>query len=204
MIPSAPAPEIRPAGGLGELVVLLDADGESRGSAPKETVHTANTPLHLAFSVHLRRPDGRILLTRRALSKRTWPGVWTNAVCGHPGPGEDIEQAIRRRLRQELRIAPDQIGPLHELAPDFRYRAVDPDGVVENEVCPVYMADLLSDADGLPTADPTEVMGASWARWDAVVDAASAMPFLLSPWLVDHTTAPAIDAALRGATSSPA
>lgn len=187
--------------GVTELVVLLDETGAAMGTAPKATVHTAHTPLHRAFSLHLRRPDGRVLLTRRALSKRTWPGVWTNAVCGHPGPGEPFAEAIRRRLDQELRITPAQVGPLEEVAPRFRYRAVDASGVVENEMCPVFVADLLSDPDDLPEADPAEVMETAWARWEDVASAASALPFLLSPWLMEHSAEPAIDAALRSDTA---
>ena len=52
-----------------ELVVLLAEDGTRIGTTPKATVHTLETPLHLAFSCHVIGPDGRILVTRRALSK---------------------------------------------------------------------------------------------------------------------------------------
>src|SRR5699024_12783841 len=72
-----------------ELVVLLDEEGRPIGSADKATIHTAHTPLHLAFSCHVVDDDGRVLLTRRALDKLTWGGVWTNSVCVHPGPGDD-------------------------------------------------------------------------------------------------------------------
>lgn len=180
-----------------ETVVLLDADGRPCGTAPKATVHGPDTPLHLAFSLHLRAPDGRILLTRRALTKRTWPGVWTNAVCGHPGPGEDPQAAILRRCAQELGLDPALVGLPRLLAPAFRYRAVDASGVVENEVCPVHVAAYHGDVERLPAADPAEVMDVAWARWEDVARTARTLPFLLSPWLVAHLDEPALDAALR-------
>ncbi|MER2138356.1 MAG: isopentenyl-diphosphate delta-isomerase, partial [Arthrobacter sp.] len=62
-----------------EEVILLDNGGQMIGTADKMTVHTRETPLHMAFSTHVYHPDGRILVTRRALSKLTWPGVWTNS-----------------------------------------------------------------------------------------------------------------------------
>ena len=64
-----------------EEVVLLAEDGTPIGTADKATVHTAATPLHLAFSCHLFDGEGRILVTRRALGKATWPGVWTPLTC---------------------------------------------------------------------------------------------------------------------------
>jgi isopentenyl-diphosphate Delta-isomerase len=138
-----------------ELVVLLDDDGRPCGSAPKAEVHHAHTPLHLAFSCWVLDDHGGTLLTRRAMVKRTWPGAWTNSFCGHPAPGETSEHAVHRRARDELGVA---IGEPRAVLPDFRYRAVMPDGTVENEICPVYVATLL----GEPVPNPAEVGDLRW------------------------------------------
>ena len=168
--PSAPAQDA-----LDE-VVLLDDAGRPIGRADRLTVHTDATPLHLAFSTYIFNARGEVLLTRRALAKKTWPGVWTNSCCGHPKPGEALEDAARRRIREELGL---NVGPLTPLLPDFRYRATDASGIVENEVCPVYAAFVTDDE---PTPDPGEVAEFTWVPWEALTGAVTATPQVYSPW----------------------
>lgn len=160
-----------------ESVVLLDDVFRPVGTAPKATVHTKDTPLHLAFSCHIFDAEGRVLVTRRALSKATWPGVWTNSVCGHPGPGEDMDEAVRRRVRQELGL---ELGTLEMVLPEFTYRAVDASGIVEHEYCPVYTARAASE----PRPLDSEVAEFQWARPEDVRTAALAAPWAFSPWMV--------------------
>jgi len=159
-----------------EQVVLLSPAGTPIGTANKATAHTTDTQLHLAFSCHLLDSDGRILVTRRALSKLTWPGVWTNSFCGHPAPGEAMEEAVARRAHDELGVS------LHNLTlvlPDFRYRAVDASGIVVNEVCPVYRATIT----GTPLPHPNEVMEWHWVKPSLLLAAIEATPWAFSPWL---------------------
>ncbi|WAC53545.1 isopentenyl-diphosphate Delta-isomerase [Gordonia sp. SL306] len=165
-----------------DLVVLVDADGRPDGTAPRGSVHGADTPLHLAFSCHLIDSAGRILMTRRALTKRTWPGAWTNSFCGHPRPGEDVEDAVRRYAPRELGLDVTDIVPA---LPDFRYRAVDAGGVMENEICPVFRARPV----GTPRPNPSEVMDMVWAPVDDVWESARRTPWVFSPWFVDQVDA---------------
>ncbi|HSP53563.1 MAG TPA: isopentenyl-diphosphate Delta-isomerase [Cryobacterium sp.] len=167
---------MRPVEVLEELVVLLDESGREIGTAPKLGVHDTDTALHLAFSCHVLNPAGEVLVTRRALSKKTWPGVWTNSFCGHPLPGETFASAIERRARFELGLS---IANLTVTLPDFRYRAVDSSGIVENEICPVYLAR----ATGDPVPNPDEVMEFAWVEPAALQRSVRDAPWAFSPWL---------------------
>ncbi len=173
--PTSPSPE----GVLPDEVVLLDEHGSPTGTAPRAEVHHADTPLHLAFSCYLLDGSGRVLLTRRALAKRTWPGVWTNSFCGHPRPGEKVPDAVQRHARHELGLEVTDVEPL---LPDFRYRAVDASGTVENEVCPVFTARTSQ----LPEPNPEEVMDLRWVSPEELTAAAAAAPWSLSPWLLEQ------------------
>jgi isopentenyl-diphosphate delta-isomerase len=160
-----------------EQVVLVSEDGTPTGVADKVAVHSTQTPLHLAFSCHVYNAAGEVLVTRRALGKLTWPGVWTNSFCGHPAPGESLEDAVHRKAEQELGLRLDTLEPL---LPDFRYRAVDASGIVENEICPVFKATVTDD----PVPNPLEVAEYFWVAPSALGAAVAATPRAFSPWLV--------------------
>ena len=161
--------------GTEELVVLLDERGRRTGTARKADVHSDRTPLHLAFSCYLFDAAGRLLLTRRAAHKRTWPGVLTNSFCGHPAPDEDLIDAVRRRGRQELGV---EVAEVQLVLPAFRYEAVMADGTRENEMCPVYVART----DDEPSPDPDEVDAAAWEDWGRFSRAVLAGDRAVSPW----------------------
>ena len=141
-----------------EQIILVDDNANPIGTAPKLASHHADTPLHLAFSCYVFNNKGEFLVTQRALNKKVWPGVWTNSVCGHPAPGESFEQAIARRAKDELGM---RLKDIQEILPDYRYKTPPYNGIVENEICPVFAAYAHSDI----TPNPDEVEAYRWLPW---------------------------------------
>lgn len=146
-----------------ELVVLVDEQNNEIGTCEKAQVHTSHTPLHRAFSCFLFTKCGKLLLQQRALSKKTWPGVWSNSCCGHPLPGESTKDAIQRRLNDELGIRGIEV---IEILPNYRYQATF-QGVMENELCPVWVGAIELNSPIHP--NPDEVESTRFVDWEDLV-----------------------------------
>jgi isopentenyl-diphosphate delta-isomerase len=158
-----------------EYVVLLDEEGAAAGIASKADVHHQATPLHLAFSCYVFNAARELLVTQRAASKSTWPGVWTNSCCGHPAPDEELGDAVRRRLDQELGLTAEHSTLV---LPRFRYCAEMENGMRENEMCPVFCALVV----GQPRLDPSEVDDCRWVPWQRFASDVLAGTERVSPW----------------------
>ncbi len=141
-----------------EQIVLVDTTGKQTGIAEKLPSHHANTPLHLAFSVYVFNDQGQFLVTKRALHKKVWPGVWTNSCCGHPYPGEEMLQAIGRRLKYEIGM---EAKNFQVLLSDYQYETPPFKGIIEREFCPVYIARATSQ----PHPNPEETADYQWLSW---------------------------------------
>jgi isopentenyl-diphosphate delta-isomerase len=145
-----------------ELVVLCDEQGRPTGTAEKWSAHHAETPLHLAFSCYVFDDEGAFLTSRRALTKKVWPGVWSNSACGHPAPGESFEDAIARRVGYELGMS---VRDVEVVLPRHLYRAPPFNGIVEHEFCPVFVARQAS----APEPNSIEVGACAWMDWEEFV-----------------------------------
>ena len=119
-----------------ERLVLVDRRNRPVGEADKRTVHESGLR-HRAFSIFLVDRHGRLLLQRRHASKYHSGGLWANACCGHPRPGERIIQAAQRRLQEEL-------GAASRLRFGFisRYQTTFSNGLTENEIVYVYFGSV--------------------------------------------------------------
>ncbi len=157
-----------------EQVILVDDQNNQIGVADKETVHTTTTPLHRAFSLFLFNSKKQLLVTQRALSKKTFPGMWTNSVCGHVLPGEQTIDAVKRRVNDELYIVATCI---KEVAP-YRYKFTDVSGIVENEICPIFIG--LANED--PKPNKSEVVAWKWIDWNEFLKTIKEHPGTYSPW----------------------
>ncbi len=131
-----------------EELILVDEHDVELGFETKAACHDGDGILHRAFSLFVFSPDGRLLLQRRSASKRLWPGYWANTCCSHPRRGERMEEAIHRRLQEELGIS-----CALEFLFKFRYHARFGDRGAERELCWVFVG-----TSGEPVrANPDEV-----------------------------------------------
>jgi len=86
-------------------IVLVDEKDSVLGFKEKFETHKIPVPLHRAISIVVfDKSRTKMLITRRATSKPTWGGFWSNAVCTHPYPEETYRSAAERRLTEELGV----------------------------------------------------------------------------------------------------
>jgi isopentenyl-diphosphate delta-isomerase len=116
-------------------VILVDEKDQPVGIAGKMETHR-NGWLHRAFSIFVFNAKGEMLLQQRALKKYHSGGLWSNACCGHPRPGEDTLKAAQNRLKEETGLET----PISKLF-DFIYRSDFGNGLTEHEFDHVYIGE---------------------------------------------------------------
>jgi isopentenyl-diphosphate Delta-isomerase len=130
-----------------EEVILVDERDNVIGTMEKMEAHRQGK-LHRAFSVILFNSAGEMLLQKRAKSKYHSPGLWTNTCCSHPLPNENIEDAVARRLKEEMGI---------ELRPNYAYKFIYKahldKNLTEHELDHVFIGKY----DGKPNMNSAEV-----------------------------------------------
>lgn len=153
-------------------VILVDETDREQGVGDKLEVHRTGA-LHRAFSVFLFDKDGRQLLQRRAAHKYHTPGLYSNACCSHPAPGESTVEAVARRLVEELGVHCD-VSPLLRM----RYRSTLDNGLVEHEFDHVFVGRC----DRAPVANPDEVQDVVWVDRVELMEWMEREPSAFTPW----------------------
>lgn len=161
-----------------EYVILVDLDDRELGLAEKLAAHEQNL-LHRAFSVFIfREKSGQLelLLQQRAFGKYHCPGLWTNTCCSHPRQGEDIIEAGKRRLQEEMGFSVE----LKRLG-QFHYNAHFSNGLSENELDHVLLGFVPADFDF--EVNPEEVHASRWITVELLELELKQQPERFTPWL---------------------
>ena len=130
-----------------ENVILVDVNDNEIGLMEKMEAHEKGL-LHRAFSIFIFNSKGEILLQKRSIEKYHSGGLWSNTCCSHPRAGEGLENAVSRRLMEEM-------GMRTELFPafSFQYKAELDHKMIENELDHVF----IGYSDDLPVINKQEV-----------------------------------------------
>ncbi|HED4875123.1 TPA: isopentenyl-diphosphate Delta-isomerase [Stenotrophomonas maltophilia] len=158
-------------------LIAVSASDEPLRPIGKEECHGGEGTLHRAFSVFLFDRQGRVLLQQRSALKPLWPGYWANSCCSHPRWGEDLAQAVVRRVREELGVL--LTSPLNWHF-SFTYHARYLDVGSEHELCHVFSA-VLESTDLI--VDPSEISAYRWVDRHALDALLRDAPDAYSPWL---------------------
>lgn len=160
-----------------ELILVNHLD-EEIGHLSKGETHDGDGMLHRAFSLFVFNDDGELLLQQRSDDKRLWPMYWTNSCCSHPRLGETMDEAVHRRLHEELGVTSNL-----QYMYKFVYHASFGDAGSEYEYCWVYIG---------KTADEVRANATELADWryikpeqldhDLLHDSHRYTPWLKSEW----------------------
>lgn len=134
-----------------EELILVDTNDEEIGYLNKKKCHDGDGLLHRAFSLFIFNDQGRLLIQKRSAHKRLWPLYWSNSCCSHPRHGESMQEAVGRRLYQELGMR-SKLVFLYK----FIYQAQFENVGAEHELCWVY----IGKSEDPVRANPNEV--AEW------------------------------------------
>ena len=155
-----------------EEVILIDEHDTELGRCEKLEAHKLGL-LHRAFSILVFNSNGDYLLQRRALDKYHCGGLWSNACCSHPRPGERVIDAAHRRLKEEMGFDCG-LEEFFKQAYKFEFR----NGLTENEIDHV----LIGNYDGDVKINPKEVAEYKWVSSSTLLREVAANPERYTPW----------------------
>ncbi|MFC2136028.1 isopentenyl-diphosphate Delta-isomerase [Bacteroidota bacterium] len=156
-----------------EEVILVDEKDNQIGTEEKLKAHQEGK-LHRCFSIFIFNKKGELLLQQRALNKYHCGGIWANTCCSHQRPGEKSEDAVHRRLMEEMGFDCE----MKEVF-TFIYRAEFDNGLTEHEFDHVFVG--VSDEELNP--NPEEVADYKYLTIENLLKEFDEKPDDYSVWL---------------------
>ncbi|MDE1862106.1 MAG: isopentenyl-diphosphate Delta-isomerase [Thaumarchaeota archaeon] len=160
-----------------EYLILVDGDDNPVGTEEKVTCHLPQGKLHRAFTILLFDRNGRLLLTRRSMSKMLWPGDWDGTVASHPRKSETYVSSAERRLPEELGIR-CRLDYLYKFEYHVPYKNVGS----ENEICGTLIG-IVEDPGKIKLVED-EISEIRWASFEELISEIEKSPGNFCPWML--------------------
>ncbi len=157
-----------------EYVILVDDADTQIGTQEKMKAHE-QANLHRAFSVFIFNSKGEMLLQQRAKDKYHSGGLWTNACCSHPRPGEETIGAAHRRLQEEMGFDCELEEAFH-----FIYKTDFDHGLTEHELDHVFIGQY----ENSITPNPNEVEDYKWINVENLKKEMKENPVIFTSWFI--------------------
>jgi isopentenyl-diphosphate delta-isomerase len=154
-------------------IIQVDANDRELGFIDKSKAHEGEGILHRAFSIVVVNGRGEMLIQKRSSRKPLWGSYWANACCSHQRKGETLEEAVHRRIQEEVGLDCE----LREIF-SFLYHAHFEDKGSENEIDHVFMGTY----DGDVTPNPDEIAETKWIRFEDLRRDIAENPGVYAPW----------------------
>jgi isopentenyl-diphosphate delta-isomerase len=149
---------------MDELIDILTPEGKSTGKTALKSEAHKNGWFHATVHIWLFTSDEKILLQKRALTKKVFPGIWDISVAGHVGAGEAILEAAKREIFEEIGLKLEE-KDLIKIGTRI-HQVIHENGIQDNEHHHVFIAELKVPIETL-TMQKEEVDGLE--LWDLKV-----------------------------------
>jgi len=160
-----------------EYVILVDKNDNPIGLEEKVKCHLPNGKLHRAFTALIFDKEGRLLITRRSLSKMLWPGDWDGTVASHPREKETYESSAERRMPEEIGISCK-----FDYLFKFEYHVPYKDVGSENEICATLLGIVEKSSKFRLVKE--EIAEIKWITADELIEDLQKNPEIYCPWML--------------------
>ena len=160
-----------------EYVILVDKNDNPIGLEGKVKCHLPNGKLHRAFTALIFDKEGRLLVTRRSLSKMLWPGDWDGTVASHPREKETYMSSAERRMPEEIGISCK-----FDYLFKFEYHVPYKDVGSENEICATLLG--IIEKSSKFSLVKEEIAEIKWITADELIEDLQKNPEIYCPWML--------------------